>query len=227
MKNTVTLMGFIPDEHKQHIKEDLEKSLLGEVKIIVFTQEIECQLCKQTRELVQEVGGLSEKIKVEVYDFVKDAEKVKEFNIDKVPAIVVMGQKDYRIRFFGIPLGYEFKSFFDSIINVSRGETGLSEETKKKLATINKPIHIQVFVSLTCPYCPLVVELAHKFAMESDFIRADCVEVGEFPHLAQKYSVMGVPKTIINEKTEMLGVIPETVLLEQLLHLMQEPTIYI
>jgi len=220
-------MGLIPDEHKQHIKEDLEKSLLGEVKVIVFTQEIECQFCKQTRELVQEIGELSNKIQVEVYDFVKDAEKVKAYNIDKVPAIAVVGQKDYGVRFYGIPLGYEFKSFFDALVNVSKGESGLSEETKKKLAAINKPVHIQVFVSLTCPYCPLVVELAHKFAMENDLIRADYVEIGEFPPLAQKYGVMGVPKTVINEKTELLGAVPEVVLLEQILHSIQEPSIYI
>jgi glutaredoxin-like protein len=220
-------MGLIPDEHRQHIKEGLEKSLLGEVKAIVFTQEIECQFCKQTRELVQEIGELSNKIKVEVYDFAKDAEKVKAYNIDKVPAIAVVGQKDYGVRFYGIPLGYEFKSFFDALVNVSKGESGLSEETKKKLAAINKPVHIQVFVSLTCPYCPLVVELVHKFAMENDLIRADCVEIGEFPPLAQKYGVMGVPKTVINEKAELLGAVSEVVLLEQILHSIQEPSIYI
>jgi len=210
-------VGFIPDEHKQHIKAGLESSLKNEVTVIVFTQEFECHFCKETRELAQEVGTLSDKIKVEVYDFVKDAEKAKTLGIDKVPAIAVVGAKDYGIRFFGIPLGYEFKSFFDSIVNVSRGESGLSEETKQKLASLDKPVHIQVFVTLTCPYCPLVVELAHKFAMESDFIRADGVEIGEFPHLAQKYGVMGVPKLVINEKTELLGVVPEAVLLEQVM----------
>lgn len=215
-------MGFIPDEHKQHIKAGLENSLKNEVKIIVFTQEFECHFCKETRELAQEVGALSEKIKVEIYDFVKDAEKAKTLGIDKVPAIAVIGTKDYGVRFFGVPLGYEFKSFFDAVVNVSRGESGLSEETKQKLASINKPVHIQVFVTLTCPYCPLAVEMAHKFAIESDFIRADSVEIGEFPHLAQKYNVMGVPKLLINEKIELLGVAPEAVLLEQVLRSVQE-----
>jgi len=215
-------LGFIPDEHKQHIKAGLESSLKDEVKIIVFTQEFECHFCKETRELAQEVGTLSEKIKVEIYDFVKDAEKAKTLRIDKVPAIAVIGAKDYGVRFFGVPLGYEFKSFFDAVVNVSKGESGLSEETKQKLASINKPVHIQVFVTLTCPYCPLTVELAHKFAIESDFIRADGVEIGEFPHLAQKYSVMGVPKLLVNEKKELLGVVPEAVLLEEVLRSVQE-----
>jgi len=202
-------MGLIPEEHKQHLKEEFEKSLKDDVRIIVFTQETECPFCKDTRELVQEVATLSKKIKVEVYDFVKDNEKAKEYQIDKVPAIVVVGKKDYGIRFYGIPYGYEFRPFPESIINVSKGTTNLSDETKKKLKSIEKPVHIQVFVTLTCPHCPIVTGLAHQFAMESDFIRSEMVDVGEFPHLGQKYSVMGVPKTVINEKLEFVGALPE------------------
>ncbi|MDH5391002.1 MAG: thioredoxin family protein, partial [Candidatus Bathyarchaeota archaeon] len=179
-------MGLVSKEHKQQLKEEFEKNLKDVVRILVFTQETECPFCKQARELAEEVGAFSNKIKVEVYDFVKDSEKAKEYQIDKVPAIAVLGKKDYGIRFYGLAYGYEFRPFTESIINVSRGATNLSEETKKKLASIEKPVHIQVFVSLTCPYCPLVTSLAHQFAMESDLVRADMVDIGEFPHLGQK-----------------------------------------
>jgi glutaredoxin-like protein len=210
-------MGLIPEEHKQHLKEEFEKNLKGEVRILVFTQETECPFCKETRELAEGVGALSSKIKVEVYDFVKDSEEAKKYQIDKVPAIAVLGKKDYGIRFYGLAYGYEFRPFTESIINVSRGATNLSEETKKKLASIEKPVHIQVFVSLTCPRCPLVTSLAHQFAIESDFIRADVVDIGEFPHLAQKYSIMGVPKTVINERTEFVGAVPEDLFVQQVI----------
>jgi len=211
----VTKLGLIPEEHKQHLKEEFEKNLKDEVRIVVFTQETECPHCKQARELAEEVGALSNKIKVEVYDFVKDSEKAKKYQIDKVPAIALLGKKDYGIRFYGLAYGYEFRPFTESIINVSRGATNLSEETKKKLASIEKPVHIQVFVSLTCPYCPLVTSLAHQFAMESNLVRADMVDMGEFPHLGHKYSVMGVPKTVINEKREFVGAVPEELFVEQ------------
>jgi len=220
-------MGLIPEEHKQHLKEELEKNLKDDVKIVVFTQETECPLCKQARELAEEVGALSNKIKVEVHDFVKDSEKAKEYQIDKVPAIIVLGKKDYGIRFYGLAYGYEFKPFTESIINASRGATNLSEETKKKLASIEKPVHIQVFVSLTCPYCPLVTSLAHQFAMESDLVRADMVDVGEFPHLGQKYGVMGVPKTVINEKTEFVGAVPEDVFVQQVVLAQKSSSMYV
>jgi glutaredoxin-like protein len=220
-------MGLVSKEHEQQLKEEFEKNLKDVVRILVFTQEIECPFCKQARELAEEVGAFSNKIKVEVYDFVKDSEKAKEYQIDKVPAIAVLGKKDYGIRFYGLAYGYEFRPFTESIINVSRGATNLSEETKKKLASIEKPVHIQVFVSLTCPYCPLVTSLAHQFAMESDLVRADMVDVGEFPHLVQKYNVMGVPKAVINEKTEFVGAVPEELFVQQVVVAQRSPTMYV
>jgi len=220
-------MSIIPEEHRQHIKEELEENLYMSVRLIVFTQETECQFCKQTRELAEEVATLSDKIKAEVYDFVKDNEKAKEYQIDKVPAIAIVGSKDYGIRIYGIPYGYEFKPFIEAIISVSKGTTNLSEETKQRLKSIDKRVHIQVFVTLTCPYCPLVTGLAHKFAIENDLIRADIVEVGEFPHLAQKYSVMGVPKVVINEHVEFVGALPEENFLQQILLVQRPSNMYI
>lgn len=218
---------MIPEEHKPHLKEELQAGLKDPVRVVLFTQEIECEFCKESRELVTEVAELApDKIKTEIYDFVKDADKVKEFNVDKVPAIVILSSKDYGIRYFGIPYGYEFNSFVDNIINVSKGTTNLTKETKKKLASIEKPVHIQVFVTLTCPYCPIAAGLAHKFALESDKVRADVIEVGEFPHLAQKYAVMGVPKIVINERTELVGAVPESQFVDSVVQAQKTPSIY-
>jgi predicted DsbA family dithiol-disulfide isomerase len=50
--------------------------------------------------------------------------------------------------------------------------------------------------------------------MENPLITADMIEAIEFPHLAEKYEVTGVPKTIINEKVEIEGAVPENVFLE-------------
>jgi glutaredoxin-like protein len=219
-------LGLIPEEHKKHLKAKFEANLKAEVCLVMFTQETECAHCKETRELVEEIAGLSDKIKAEIHDFVKDKEKVQEYKIDKVPAIAITGKKDYGIRYYGVPLGYEFKSFIDSIINLSKGATNLSEETKQKLKSITKPVHIQVFVTLTCPYCPAAAGLAYKFALENDLVRADVIDVSEFPHLGQKYSVMGVPKTVINEQIEIVGAVPEAQFVAHVLHAQKPPSIY-
>jgi glutaredoxin-like protein len=208
---------LVPEEHKEHIKTELMEKMENPVKIIMFTQEVECQFCAQTRQLINELAALNDKIKVEIYDFLANADKAKLFGVDKVPALIVMGEKDYGIRFYGMPYGYEFQTLLESIINVSRERTDLSEETKKKLKEIKNPIHIQVFVTLTCPYCPIVASTAQKFAIENDLIRADVIDISEFPHLALKYAVMGTPKTIINEKVEFVGAFPEDLFLEHIL----------
>jgi glutaredoxin-like protein len=219
-------LGLIPEEHKRHLKEKFKAKLKDEVRLVMFTQEAECAHCREAIELVQEIAKLTDKIKAEIYDFVKDDEKAKEYKIDKVPAIAMTGKKDYGIRYYGVPLGYEFKAFIDNIINVSNGATNLSEETKGKLKSISKPVHIQVFVTLTCPYCPTAASLAYKFALENDHVRADVIDVSEFPHLGQKYSVMGVPKTVINEQTEIVGAVPEARFIAQVLHAQKPPSIY-
>ncbi|MEM3577305.1 MAG: thioredoxin family protein [Candidatus Bathyarchaeia archaeon] len=210
-------MSLIPEEHKGHIKSELEEKLEKPVKIVMFTQEVECQYCAQTRQLLNEVAALSDKISLEVYDFVADAEKARAYSIDKVPAIAIVGEKDYGVRFYGLPYGYELQTLLEGIITVSRAKTDLPDEIKARLKEIKVPVHIQVFVTLTCPYCPIVASLAHKFAIENDLIRADVIEVGEFPHLGLKYGVMGVPKTVINEKVEFVGALPEDLFLEHII----------
>ena len=125
------------------------KELKDPAKIINFTQEIECQFCAETRGLMEEIASLSDKLGFEVYDFVTDKGEAQKYKIDKIPATVVMGDKDDGIRFYGIPSGYEFVSILESIVMVSKRESGLSAETKKRLAAIKKPLHLEVFVTPT------------------------------------------------------------------------------
>jgi len=131
---------------------------------------------------------------------------------------VLEGQKVYGIRFFGVPAGYEFGALLDDLIDVSRGVTELSLETKTLLNTLIKPIHLRVFVTPTCPYCPRAVRMAHKLALYSDKIKADMVSAVEFPHLAQKYFVMAVPKIVVNDgDVEFEGALPERAFVQQVL----------
>jgi len=210
-------MSLISDEHKEHVRNQLAESLVNPVRIVMFTQEMECQFCAQTKQLITELAALNEKIQAEVHDFVADAELAKQYGIDKVPAIVVLGEKDYGIRIYGLPYGYEFQTLMSALSVVSKGKTELSEETKAKLRAITNPVHIQVLVTLTCPHCPAAASMAHMFAVENDMIRADAIDANEFPQLAIKYGVMGVPKVVVNDKVEFVGALPEKMFLEHVL----------
>ncbi len=127
-----------------------------------------------------------------------------------------MGAEDYGVRFYGIPSGYEFTSLLQAIDAVATGKPELSEKTMEALAKVTEPIHMQVFVTPTCPYCPQAVMLAHQIAVASPMVRADMVEAMEFPHLATKYQVMGVPRTVINETVHIEGAAPEPMVLDRL-----------
>jgi glutaredoxin-like protein len=190
--------------------------LAGDVTLIVFTQELECQFCKETREMALDLGTLSSKIKVKIYDLVKNVDEVQEYKIKKIPAIAIVGKLDFGIRYFGVPAGYELATMIDTIIDVSKGTTTLPDVIKKKLAEIKKDVHLQVFVSPTCPYCPKAARIAHQFAIENENIRSDVIEMMEFPHLVQRYSVMSVPHIVINEDTSFVGAHPAEVFIEQI-----------
>jgi len=201
-------MAMIQEKERKQL--DVIMSVLkNEVKIINFSQEFECNICKMTRELFEEVAGLSDKISIEVRDFVKDADIVKQYNIDKIPATVLLGDRDYGIRFYGVPAGYEFTTLIEDILLISSRNSGLSADVTAELGKVDKPVHIQVMIYPTCPYCALAVRMAHRFAFANDNIVSDMVELTEFPHLALKYHVHGVPKVVINEKIFIDGLPPE------------------
>jgi len=61
------------------------------------------------------------------------------------------------------------------------------------------------------------VRLTHAFALESDSIRADMVEITEFPFLGNRYAVRGVPKTVINEEIHIEGAFPENRLIDEII----------
>jgi predicted DsbA family dithiol-disulfide isomerase len=66
------------------------------------------------------------------------------------------------------------------------------------------------------------VVLAHRLAMESGWITADMVEATEFPDLANKYQVYGVPRTVINETIHIEGAVPEPALVNKLMQVLDQ-----
>ena len=141
-------MGLIRDDDTEHIRGRL-KDMVNPVKLVLFTQEINLEYGREARQLLEELAALSDKLSLEVYNFLLDKEKVSEYAVDKVPATAVRNGQDYGIRFYGIPAGYEFAALLDAIIEVSQGTSGLSPTTKAKLSQVTQPVHLQVFVTPT------------------------------------------------------------------------------
>lgn len=216
-------MAILEDKVREEVK-NIFKDLKNPVNLIVFTRDDtisvpgqECPTCKDNETLIKEVSELSDNISVKVYDIVKDDEKVKDYGIDRVPVTIVQSSKDFGIRLYGVPAGHEFATLLNAIQIVSKSSSELSAQTIEKLKAISKPVHIQVFVTLSCPYCAPAASMAHSMALENDNIKADMVNAQEFPQLAQKYGVFAVPKVIINEKVQFEGALEENAFLDKVM----------
>ncbi len=208
-------MALFDEKTKDQLKQVLS-SMINPINIHYWTQDIECPTCKMTHEFLDEIKQISNKINLYVHDFVKEKDLAQKQNIDKIPAIIITDSQDssFNIRFFGIPAGYEINSFISACLEVSGTKEKLPDELLKKIKGINKKIHIQVFVTLTCPYCPSAVATAHRLALENPNITADMIESSTFTPLSIKYNVSSVPKTVINDKYEFVGAQPLTIILE-------------
>ena len=122
------------------------------VRLLFFTQTLDCETCPQTRQILDELPPLSERITIEEVNFVLDADRVKEYGIDRVPAVAVAYEdagsiKDSRIRFLGTPAGYEFISLVQAILLVGGGESVLSPDNRARVAAVAQPVRIQVFTT--------------------------------------------------------------------------------
>ncbi len=208
-------MSFLSERDKQDVRTFLNQ-MSNQVELLIFSSEQNCRYCDDTKLLVEELSELSGKIILKEYDMNKNKTVAAEFRIDKTPAIVIKAGKDGGIRFYGIPSGYEFNSLIEDVVDIANSYHGFSELQMRKIMAINKPVHLQVFVTPTCPYCPAAVRNAHRLAMAHTLITADMIEASEFPTLVSKYRVKGVPRTVVNEQYNIDGGLPEDVFIHQI-----------
>jgi len=141
-------MAVLTKDVRNSVQKEFEE-LPGKVKLVVFTQELECAHCRENTSLAKEVASLADRLDFEVLEFVLDKEAVERYGVDKMPAIAVEGEKDYGVRFYGVPTGYELSSLIEAIKAVSAGESGLAAKTKETLAGLKDPLHLQVLVTPT------------------------------------------------------------------------------
>jgi glutaredoxin-like protein len=141
-------LGMVKDKDRAKMTDVFDK-MENDVKIVMFTQETECPQCEFTRKMLEEISGLSDKLILDVHDFVADADLAKKYGIDKIPAIALVGDKDYGIRFYGFPAGYEFTALIEDIVDVGKRNPGLSEKALTELGKVDRPVHIQVMISPT------------------------------------------------------------------------------
>jgi glutaredoxin-like protein len=214
---------MIPERECAQIRDIFDRDLVSDVRLEVFYKKPsmlfipgrqESQSGPQLESLIRELAALTDKLQVESHDIQVEPESATAAGVERVPTVLVHGANAGAVRFLGAPSGYEFSTLIADIVDVSRGDTDLSEETRAALKDVNEPVHIQVFSTPDCPYCPRAARLAHLLAMENEHITADAIDATEFPDLARQYQVMSVPKIVINDRVEFTGAQPEAVFID-------------
>jgi alkyl hydroperoxide reductase subunit AhpF len=151
-------MALLSADDQTEIKKIFEQ-LTSDVRLLFFTQREsalyipgreECATCKDTRTLLEEVAALSDKLHLEIHEISPGDQVAREHGIERVPALIMTadGVKG-KVRYFGLPSGYEFSVLLGSLVDVSTAEAGLAEDTVKVLDGLEKDLHLQVFVTPT------------------------------------------------------------------------------
>lgn len=155
-------MALLRASDQAALREELGK-MTNKVRIIFFTQALDCETCGITNQILEEVEALSDKLELTIFNYAIDREQVGNYGIMRIPAFALVrlednpsadGQaetveKDYGIRFYGVPSGHEFMTLIGDLIDVSRGSSELSPESKALVAQVNEPLHLQVFTTPT------------------------------------------------------------------------------
>lgn len=210
-------MAILSAEDRDYLKNEFSK-ITEDVNIAFFASDEadKCEHCDNIRAIISEIEDLSEHLIFSHYDMGKDKDKAEQYNVKMAPALVFTNNETGNIKYYGVPSGYEFSSFIDDIMDIGTKSNDLDDDVRKGVSEIENDVHIMVFVTPTCPYCPAAVRTAHKFAMVNDRIQADMVEAYEFSELADKFNVQGVPRVVINEKEGFEGALQPDKFLEKI-----------
>ena len=215
----------MPIEYDEELLKELRttlKELENPVKLILITDpESECEHCDDIRDIIKLLASVSTKVRWK--ELTSTSPEAERLEVTMFPALLVHGVKEYNIRYFGTPSGYEFAALVEDIQDVSRGKPrGLDPKLAEALKRhVVKKTRIKVFVTPTCPYCPLAVRAAHRYAMVNDLIYGDMIEALEFPDLASKYNVYAVPKVVIEvegvDRAQFEGAVPDAHFVSEIL----------
>ena len=186
------------------------QEILGQLRSLVtfvyFSEDHQCRHCWEEEELLAELSVLDPKLGLEVHTIGKETGLAEQYDVQKTPCTIVVGERDYGVRYYGMPSGFEFRVFMQAIRMVSLGESGLGRELKDKVAKLDRPVHIEVFTTAQCPFSGVAMLTAHQLAMESEHVRGDVIDVADFPGLVEHYQVMAAPTVIVNEEKRLCGV---------------------
>jgi glutaredoxin-like protein len=210
-------MALLADDDTQYLRDSFA-NLAADVTVTVVTRQRSALVMPgadaaapedasaEVKQIVDEVAATARRVKVEHVDVVADSERADALAGGRVPAIVFSSPTSKgRLRYYGLPAGYEMSTLIAALTDLGSGESMVPAEIAAELGKLERDVHIQVFVTPSCPHCPAMARAAFQLAMASARITADVVEVQEFPDVARRYEIRGVPMTVVNDGEPLMG----------------------
>jgi len=190
-------------------------SLVDPVTLLVFADD--GPLSQQLAGIATSLASTSPKLTVDIQraDGGRNL-RMRELRIEHWPVMLPTKADFSRIRYYGVPAGYEVAPVVEGLVELSAARTALSPKAKEALSTVRRKANIKVFVLPTCHFCPIVARHAYRAAIESKNVTAEVIDTQMFPDLATRHSVMGVPKVILNDNLDITGAMGEAEFFEKL-----------
>ncbi len=194
-------MTVIPEEDKELLGEIFAQKMHKDVRVLLFTRKGDSS-SREAVELLKEVSSLSPRISFQVYDFDSDRGTAVKHGIARAPAVTILGGRDHGIRYYGVPFEQEFETLLEWLISVSGGRVSLSQETLEELKELRNEKKLTVLVTYACPQCPEVAQRVIEFAIASEKISADIIDIFEFPEVKKDFPVpVSTPTIFAGDKT--------------------------
>ena len=183
-------------------------SLVEPITLLVFADDE--PISKQLMELANALAATSDKIKVDVQPADSGRNpKMRELKLDHWPVLIPTKGDFTRIRYYGVPAGYEIAPMVEGLVELSVSSTGLSPKAREALSTVRRKANVKIFVLPSCHFCPIVAKHAYRASIESKNVSVDVIDAQMFPDLATRHAVMGVPKVILNDNLDITGAMDE------------------
>jgi len=185
-----------------------ELAALGRpLSLVVFTTGGEKAKASEAAErLAAQLAEFSDKITTESVDFEGNRQRATSLGVVRAPCIAVLAGERAPVRFYGVPGGKELDVLVATLRRAAGGDHGLSAETLARLADLPQETHIEVFVTLTCRFCPQAAETACRLALASERVKADIIELSSFMELAERHGIRSVPFVMVNGREAFRGV---------------------
>lgn len=207
---------MMSESDRAALKRRFEQGLRDEVTILVIADEGSA-VSRELADLAGTLAGLDPRIKVDVQNADGGRNpRMRELHIERWPVLVLTKGDFSRIRYYGVPAGYELAPFVDAVVELSGMKTSLSPKARTALSTVRRRANIKIFILTTCTFCPTVARHAYRGAIESPRVWADVIDSSMFPDLATRHTVLGVPKIVLNDNLDITGAITDVEFFEKL-----------